>query len=189
MYPEIHLGPLTLQTFGLMFALAFIAAGALIARRLGEIDKPVDWAYEIWDRVVDGLSNKNNHLRAVSAQLLCNLVKSDPEKRILGDFDRLLQVTRDLKFVTARHALQNIWKVGVAGPEHLALLLSGLRTRYTESFSEKNGTLVRFDILVDLANLYDRLGNEEIKALALTWTDEEPDPKYRKKYLGVWKRK
>lgn len=47
MYPELHLGPLTLQTFGLMFALAFLAAGALIAKRLKEIDKPVDWAYEM----------------------------------------------------------------------------------------------------------------------------------------------
>ena len=47
MYPEIHIGPLTLQTFGLMFALAFLAAGALIAKRLKEIDKPVDWAYEM----------------------------------------------------------------------------------------------------------------------------------------------
>jgi phosphatidylglycerol:prolipoprotein diacylglycerol transferase len=46
-YPEIHLGPLTLQTFGLMVALAFVAAGALIAKRLGEIGKPVDWAYEL----------------------------------------------------------------------------------------------------------------------------------------------
>jgi phosphatidylglycerol:prolipoprotein diacylglycerol transferase len=46
-YPEIHIGPLTLQTFGLMFALAFLAAGALIAKRLKEIGKPVDWAYEI----------------------------------------------------------------------------------------------------------------------------------------------
>ena len=27
MYPEITLGPLTLQTFGLMFALAFLACG------------------------------------------------------------------------------------------------------------------------------------------------------------------
>jgi phosphatidylglycerol:prolipoprotein diacylglycerol transferase len=45
--PEIHIGPLTLQTFGLMFALAFIAAGALIAKRLKEIGKPVDWAYEM----------------------------------------------------------------------------------------------------------------------------------------------
>jgi len=47
MYPEIEIGPVTLQTFGLMFALAFIAAGALIWRRLGEIGKPVDLAYEM----------------------------------------------------------------------------------------------------------------------------------------------
>lgn len=47
MYPEIEVGPLTLQTFGLMFALAFLAAGALIAKRLRELGKPVDWAYEM----------------------------------------------------------------------------------------------------------------------------------------------
>ncbi len=47
MYPHIHIGPVTLQTFGLMFALAFLAAGALVARRLREIGKPADWAYEI----------------------------------------------------------------------------------------------------------------------------------------------
>ncbi|HEX3324752.1 MAG TPA: prolipoprotein diacylglyceryl transferase family protein [Solirubrobacterales bacterium] len=47
MYPEIHIGTLTLQTFGLMFALAFLAAGALIGKRLKEIGKPVDWAYEM----------------------------------------------------------------------------------------------------------------------------------------------
>jgi phosphatidylglycerol:prolipoprotein diacylglycerol transferase len=45
--PEIHLGPLTLETFGICFALAFIAAGALIGRRLLELGKPVDWAYEM----------------------------------------------------------------------------------------------------------------------------------------------
>src|SRR3954452_5570714 len=47
MQPEIHLGPLTLQTFGIMFALGFIAAGAVVARRLKEWGKPTDWAYEI----------------------------------------------------------------------------------------------------------------------------------------------
>ncbi len=47
MHPEINIGPLTLQTFGLMFALAFLAAGALIAKRLKELGKPVDWAYEM----------------------------------------------------------------------------------------------------------------------------------------------
>ena len=47
MYPEIHLGPLTLQTFGLMFALAFLAAGALLWKRFEELGKPPDWAYEM----------------------------------------------------------------------------------------------------------------------------------------------
>jgi phosphatidylglycerol:prolipoprotein diacylglycerol transferase len=47
MQPELNLGPLTFQTFGLMFAFAFIGAGALIARRFDELGKPVDWAYEM----------------------------------------------------------------------------------------------------------------------------------------------
>ena len=47
MQPEIHLGPLTLQTFGLCFAAAFVAAGAVLWRRLREWGKPGDWAYEV----------------------------------------------------------------------------------------------------------------------------------------------
>ena len=47
MQPEIDLGPVTLQTFGIMFALGFVAAGVLVARRLQELGKPVDWAYEM----------------------------------------------------------------------------------------------------------------------------------------------
>lgn len=47
MYPEISLGPVTVQTFGLMFALSFVAAGWLVALRLRELGKPVDWSYEM----------------------------------------------------------------------------------------------------------------------------------------------
>lgn len=47
MLPNIDLGPLDLKTFGICFALGFLAAGAVIARRLREIDKSPDWAYEI----------------------------------------------------------------------------------------------------------------------------------------------
>lgn len=166
-----------------------VERNAAFSRLIQTTDRPVDWAYQVWDRALDGLSDKDNHIRAGSAQLLCNLAKSDPEKRIVRDFDQLLQVTRDPRFVTARHCLQNIWKVGMAGPEQLAVLQDGLRARYTESFAEKNGTLIRFDILVDLADLHARLQDDTIKDLALAWTDEEPDPKYRKKYLGIWKGK
>lgn len=47
MQPEIELGPLTLQTFGLMMGLGFVVAGLAAARFLKELDKPVDWAYEM----------------------------------------------------------------------------------------------------------------------------------------------
>jgi phosphatidylglycerol---prolipoprotein diacylglyceryl transferase len=45
--PEIHIGPVDLQTFGICFAVGFLAAGAVVGRRLRELGKPPDWAYEI----------------------------------------------------------------------------------------------------------------------------------------------
>jgi phosphatidylglycerol:prolipoprotein diacylglycerol transferase len=47
MQPELEIGPLTLQTFGIMFALGFVAAGLLVGKRLKELGKPTDWAYEM----------------------------------------------------------------------------------------------------------------------------------------------
>jgi phosphatidylglycerol:prolipoprotein diacylglycerol transferase len=45
--PEIDVLGLSIKTFGVMFALGFITAGAVLARRLEELGKPRDWAYEI----------------------------------------------------------------------------------------------------------------------------------------------
>jgi phosphatidylglycerol:prolipoprotein diacylglycerol transferase len=45
--PEIHLGPLDLKTFGICFAFAFLASGLLVNRRLVELGRPPDWAYEM----------------------------------------------------------------------------------------------------------------------------------------------
>jgi len=45
--PEVQLLGISIKTFGLTFALGFLACGAVIARRLRELEKPVDWAYEI----------------------------------------------------------------------------------------------------------------------------------------------
>ncbi|HEY2536265.1 MAG TPA: prolipoprotein diacylglyceryl transferase family protein [Solirubrobacteraceae bacterium] len=47
MKPEIHVLGISIKTFGVTFALAFLACGLVIARRLRELDKPVDWAYEL----------------------------------------------------------------------------------------------------------------------------------------------
>ena len=56
MYPELDIGPITLQAFGVALAIGFLAAGALAARRLEELGKPVDWAYEmVFAALIGGL--------------------------------------------------------------------------------------------------------------------------------------
>jgi len=47
MKPEIELLGISIKTFGVVFALGFLVCGALLARRLRELGKPVDWSYEI----------------------------------------------------------------------------------------------------------------------------------------------
>jgi phosphatidylglycerol:prolipoprotein diacylglycerol transferase len=47
MKPEIHILGISIKTFGVAFACAFVACGAVVARRLRELDRPVDWAYEL----------------------------------------------------------------------------------------------------------------------------------------------
>lgn len=47
MKPEVELLGISIKTFGVMFALGFLACGAVVARRLRELGRPVDWAYEI----------------------------------------------------------------------------------------------------------------------------------------------
>jgi phosphatidylglycerol:prolipoprotein diacylglycerol transferase len=56
MQPEIHVFGVSIKTFGLAFALAFIAAGATVQRRLIELGKSGEWAYEmVFAAVIGGL--------------------------------------------------------------------------------------------------------------------------------------
>jgi hypothetical protein len=153
---------------------------------LKETEKPVDWAYEVWDQLVEGLHHKDNHVRAISAQILANIAKSDAQNRMQKDFPALMAVTRDEKFVTARHTLQSIWKVG-AEPNMRKTVVEALAKRFKDCITEKNWTLIRFDILQALRNLYDQVKDEQIKEKALALIESEEDTKYKKKYAGVWK--
>ena len=149
----------------------------------------VDWAYEVWDELLADLTHSSNHRRSRAAQFLSNLAISDYEKRILNDFSSLWEVTKDEKFVTARHSLQTIWRVGLAGPLQKEMVINHLVDRYRDCEKEKNYTLIRFDIIQDLKKLYDVVQEDEIKQTALDLIDLEKDKKYQKKYAGVWKKK
>ncbi|HTP09613.1 MAG TPA: hypothetical protein VMP08_15260 [Anaerolineae bacterium] len=148
-------------------------------------DQPVDWVYEVRDEVVENLHHKDNHNRAIAAQVLCNLAKSDPKGRILKDFDALLAVTKDERFVTARHCMQALWKVGAAGKKQQKRLVAGLSARFAECTAEKNCTLIRYDISQSLRNLYDAVQDEKVREKALELIETEPDLKYRKQYASL----
>lgn len=150
-------------------------------------DAPVDWAYEAWDEVVAMLRHPSNRVRAIASQVLSNLAASDPDRRILGDLDALLEVTRDERFVTARHCLQSLWKVGVAGDAQREAVVAGLSRRFAECASEKNCTLIRYDIVQVLRKMHDAAPHETVSRAAHALIETEPDPKYRKKYAGAWK--
>jgi hypothetical protein len=151
-------------------------------------EKPVDWAYETWDDLLKGLKDTDNHVRAISAQLLSNLAKSDPDQRFLKDFEALLAVTKDERFVTARHCLQSLWKVGIVGEPQRKVYMEGLERRFHECSSEKNATLIRSDILESMRNVYNAVHDESIRQKALELIETETDPKYRKKYAALWKK-
>jgi hypothetical protein len=152
-------------------------------------DRPVGWAYEVWDELIANLTHRDNHNRAIAAQVLCNLAKSDPKERLLKDFPALLAVTKDERFVTARHCMQALWKVGVAGPKQQKLLVGGLAGRFKECIKEKNCTLIRYDILQSLRNVYDVVKDESIRDKAVELIATESDLKYRKKYNTLWRAK
>ncbi len=149
--------------------------------------QPVDWAYEAWDDLLNLLQTGDNHQRTIAVQVLSNLAKSDPEKRMLKDFDQLMIVTKDEKFVTARHSLQSLWKVAVVNEDLKKKVEDNLSKRFDECSTEKNRTLVRYDILEVFRKIYDQVNDDRLKDRALALIEKEDDVKYRKKYTGLWK--
>src|SRR6185437_5492969 len=100
-------------------------------------NEKVDWTYEVWDQLMEWLTDSDNHRRSRGAQFLSLLAISDPEKRILNDFPAVWEVTRDKKFVTARHTLQAIWRIGLAGTEQKEMVVKSLIDRFVNGTDEK----------------------------------------------------
>ena len=152
-----------------------------------ETQEPVTWAYEVWDELISLSSGGDNHERSIAGQLLVNLAKSDPERRIVRDIDKIMAVTKDERFVTARHVLQSVWKIGVIDKELQALVEQKLSTRYEEAANEKNRTLIRFDIIENYRKMFDQFRDPLVKEKALALIAKEPDERYQRKFMGVWK--
>lgn len=163
--------------------------GVAYQEMLEATSRPVDWAYEVWDDVLAQLTSKGDRNRSIAAQILCNLAQSDPSHRLLHDFPALFNVVTDERFVTARHALQAMWKVGCISKKHQDMVVSALEQRFADCVIHKNCTLIRYDIIESLRKLFDVVQDETIKSLAQTLIERESDTKYRKKYQTLWPKK
>ena len=147
------------------------------------VKKPVDWTYSVWEQLIKALTYKNAHVRAQSAQILCALAaKSDPEERVLEDFMKIWAITYDEKTVTARHSLQSIWRIGLAGQVQRDLVVSHLAKRFHTCVEEKHPSLIRYDIIVSFKKFFDETGEVELLNIAKDLIDNEQDPEYQKKY-------
>jgi hypothetical protein len=65
--------------------------------------------------------------------------------------------------------------------------VDGLEARFKECITEKNCTLIRYDLLQSLRNVYDVVKDEKIKEKALGLIAAEDDLKYRRKYATLWR--
>ena len=120
--------------------------GASYQTLMGLTEQVIEIDDEIWNSLLDILKNGNNTGRSIAAQVLCNLAKSDTKNRISKDLPKLFEAAKDEKFVTARHSLLALSKVGIVNDNLQKKVLDGLSKRFEESVEEKNCTIIRYDI-------------------------------------------
>lgn len=149
--------------------------------------EPVEWGYDVWDELLRLIAKGDNRQRSIAGQLLCDLAKSDPQQRMIADAPALIMLTRDERFVTARHCLLALWKVAAAGDRQRKAVTEGLSGRFKDCRAEKNSTLIRYDIQCVFKKIYEISGDEELRIKAQKLIDLEEDARYRRKYATVWR--
>ena len=71
------------------------------------------WAAEVWPRLEALMTEKDNHLRAIGGQAVAALARQVPADRERATLPGLILLTFDARFVTARHVIQRLWKLGL----------------------------------------------------------------------------
>ena len=148
-------------------------------------EEQVDWVYEVWDHLVGKLDDENSYQRTGAIRVLCNLVKSDSENRILSCLDRLLDHTRDDKFITSRICIQNIWKIAATNRQAGEIIIGHLEKQFEDCAQGKHYNLVRQDILQSMRQLFDHEKDDRILIIAREMVKQEKEEKYRKKYENI----
>lgn len=149
-------------------------------------ESKVDWAYEVWDHLLEKLNHENSYQRSIAIMLLCNLAKSDHENRLEHSLGRLLVHTKDEKFITSRQCIQNIWKTAT-NKSNGEKILKHLEKRFVECANEKHTNLLRQDIIQSILLLRKAEKDDTLLLKAQGLIAKETDGKYRKQYEALLK--
>jgi HEAT repeat protein len=150
-------------------------------------EQKVDWAYEVWEQLLEMLKSENSYQRTIAARLLCNLSQSDGEKRIAAIVPEILVHTKDEKFITSRQILQVVWKIAWYQPDLCPAIVDHLKARFSECAGEKHANLLRQDILQSLITLAELRHDDSLFELVKQLIESESDSKNQKTYRGLMK--
>jgi hypothetical protein len=145
-------------------------------------ESKVDWAYDVWDHLLEKLDKENSYQRSIGIMMLCNLAKSDVENRLANSLNRLLIHTKDEKFITSRQCIQNIWKVAAANKSNHEKVVNHLEKRFMECTNEKHYNLLRQDIIQSMMALYKVEKDDVLLARTQALIAKEQELKYKKQY-------
>jgi len=152
---------------------------------LGLTENKVDWVYDAWDSLFEKLGDENSYQRSIAILVLCNLAKSDTERRLEDSVDLLLAHTKDEKFITSRQCLQNICKVAVVSEPTRGKIIEHLEKRYRECSEEPHYNLLRQDIVQSIAWLAEAGKDDTLITQWRAIISAEKEEKYRKKYEAI----
>jgi|SRR5688572_2857257 len=151
------------------------------------VEQSKGWADRAWQEIRPLLEHSDNRVRSIAGQALCGLAANASRKLVTLDAASVIAVTRDERFVTARHVLLATWKLGLVDAKNRIRLLASLSARFEDSFKEKSGKLVRTDIVAVLRRLFDATGDAAVQAAAEMLITTDRAPGRRQKLEHAWR--
>jgi hypothetical protein len=152
-------------------------------------ESPVDWVYAVWDTLAAKLDSDNSYQRSIGMSLLCNLARSDKEKRAVTLLPKILSLSQDGKFITRRQTLQALWKIAWFEPETCEAVVKKYIERFHTCVSEEHPNLLQRDIIQSLLTLAELRGDEALFTQIDQLIQSETDEKTRKTFLALKKKK
>jgi hypothetical protein len=106
---------------------------------------------------------------------------------VLDDLDHLVSATYDERFVTARHVLSEMWRVGLTEASARGALVDKLAERSANATSERNAALVRYDIVCCLRGLFAETADSKVQQSAAALIAGEIEPSTAAKMRRAWR--